>query len=590
MSVRAWRAVLLAFCAVCIAIDARSLFTNDIEASTALGFTVDRLPDPALVRISSVDPGGGAARSGLRVGDVIHLRALTPPERYRLLIGVFPGERIPVVLSRDGRVVSLVYRGGSPAWRWDIWLYCAASFWLLGFATLLAWRRADSAQARILCVVLALYVGASGLQPGSWLTPSPLADMVAGIFGNALAWVVGALFATYASLVARPLSATRRALTLATYAATAAVSLDEAVRLIQCWTGSVPWVGQSYGPDWSYPWGAIVYVLALLCAVAAIHDARGEERSRVAWTTGTLAILYVLQAVGDIIPAVVPGSRGSVLLVSYEIFNLSAFVAPIGMTYALLNRRILDIGFALNRAAIFSGVSLVLVGAFILVEWLLSDWLRQASHSANLAVAAALALLLGLSMRFVQTRVEHVVDNVFFRKRRQDEEAIRAMAAEAPYITERQVLLARTEAVLSEHADASFAGILVDDGSGTYGGIGENDPALVALRARHERVDLHAIRTAIEGEFAYPMVARGRLIGALVLGPKRSGEAYAPDESQAIQHLAHSVAGALEVLGMKEPARVDDLFEAIRALPDAIAAIIERSNRALEYPAPPGEV
>ncbi len=41
------------------------------------------------------------------------------------------------------------------------------------------------------------------------------------------------------------------------------------------------------------------------------------------------------------------------------------------------------------------------------------------------------------------------------------------------------------------------------------------------------------------------MIARGRLVGALVLGPKRSGESYAPDESHAMMHLAHSVGGAL---------------------------------------------
>lgn len=68
------------------------------------------------------------------------------------------------------------------------------------------------------------------------------------------------------------------------------------------------------------------------------------------------------------------------------------------------------------------------------------------------------------------------------------------------------------------------------------------------------------------------MVARGRLVGALVLGPKRSAETYAPDESKAIAQLAHSIAGALDVLSTKETKERDDLLVAILDLPQKIVA------------------
>jgi hypothetical protein len=41
------------------------------------------------------------------------------------------------------------------------------------------------------------------------------------------------------------------------------------------------------------------------------------------------------------------------------------------------------------------------------------------------------------------------------------------------------------------------------------------------------------------------MAVGGRLIGVLVLGPKRSGESYAPDESAAIGELAQAVGTAV---------------------------------------------
>jgi len=52
----------------------------------------------------------------------------------------------------------------------------------------------------------------------------------------------------------------------------------------------------------------------------------------------------------------------------------------------------------------------------------------------------------------------------------------------------------------------------LDNGARYYGTVSENDPALVALRASQEPVDLHLVDTALAGEFAYPMSCRGRLV------------------------------------------------------------------------------
>jgi hypothetical protein len=123
------------------------------------------------------------------------------------------------------------------------------------------------------------------------------------------------------------------------------------------------------------------------------------------------------------------------------------------------------------------------------------------------------------------------------------------------------------------------------DGAGRYGDTDENDAALVTLRASHEVVDLHLVDTALVGEFAYPMLARGHLVGALVLGPKTSGEPYAPDESAAITQVAHGVGVGLDLLNVTESARNEEILGTLRslealsraatdamlALPDAIA-------------------
>jgi hypothetical protein len=61
------------------------------------------------------------------------------------------------------------------------------------------------------------------------------------------------------------------------------------------------------------------------------------------------------------------------------------------------------------------------------------------------------------------------------------------------------------------------------------------------------------------------------LTGALVLGPKKSGESYAPDESQAIAHLALTVAAALDSLSITRDLAREDIVEEIRRMNETLA-------------------
>jgi hypothetical protein len=565
-------------------INAIGFFGDGIEASSALGFQVSRTADSAVVLVDAVDKGGAAETSGLRADDLIRVRDLSPGERYRLLTGVYPHQKIAFTVRRGGATVPIDYvAGGPPVWRWDILLACFAAFWMLAFAAVIGWRRADLPEARVLCVLLALSQLGTALAPGSWIGPSPLADAITAGVSVAASWIWVALLATYASLIARPMPYWRIGLTGLAYASAAALAILEIVRLVALWNGSLPWVAQSAGPDWNMTYGAIPFILAIACAWASLAASRGAERSRVTWIVAPLTILYVAQGLEYVIPALWPSAQhGSALIAAYALTNLGTFIAPLGMTYALFNRRLLDIGFALNRVAIFSGVSIIVVGAFTLFEWALGSWLHEQSHTTSLVVGAVVALLLGFSIRFVHDRVEQVLDRVFFRKRHEDEEAIRRFSREAAYVTDPDTVIERTVDVLERHADASFVTLALTNRNGKYGDVGENDPAIVSLRTWHRKLDLHGVDTKLEGEFAYPMVSRGRLIGALLLGPKRSQESYAPDESDAIEDLAHHVGGVLDVLGhsaSRDEPMLAELKAMHRAIADGFASLQSKFER-----------
>ncbi|HLJ84782.1 MAG TPA: hypothetical protein VKT51_11460 [Candidatus Eremiobacteraceae bacterium] len=601
---RLWRSALLALCVVGIVAISECAWATYYLDGDLFGGSVYDPPTIAafLDRFDAITPGSVTQRSGIQPGDEVDLLRMTPAARYYERDELLAGKPIQLALRRGGveRVVTLtpVPYTTTAFWLqtqwWLAWAFWIGSAFSLFIAALLVWRRPESLEVRLLALTLILIQLGENLFPiNGFLTPWIALDVALNVVAQFLFCAGVALFAGYALLFGRPVSLARKIFTgvafavaglsalIWTGAAQGGPSPAGALGIAGLWSGTLDihaWLATRPLPLFL----AIVGppALALLCAVLAVRSASGEERSRVAWATGSLAVLYVFGI------ATVQSYFTSNSVVFYTILNLSWVVAPCGLAYALLSRRLLDVGFVLNRAAVFTAVSILVVGLFTLAEWALAGWLNTAGRVANVAVSAAIALALGLSLHQIHGRVDRFVDRVFFRKRHEDEDALKRFAREVAFITDRDVVIQRATEMLVRHADASVVSFVLDDGAGHYGAIGENDAALVTMRASHEVVDLRLVESALVGEFAYPMLARGRLIGALILGAKTSGEPYAPDESGAIAQLAHGVGIALDLLGVRQSGDDAAIIGALRSLetlsraanealadlPDAVAA------------------
>jgi GAF domain-containing protein len=179
---------------------------------------------------------------------------------------------------------------------------------------------------------------------------------------------------------------------------------------------------------------------------------------------------------------------------------------------------------------------------------------------------------------------------VFFRKRHDDEAALRRFAHESSYITDRAILLERTEREVKEHTSAEDVAILVRDGSASYAStsngervtISENDPGILALRAWHKPVDLHAVsESELRGEYAFPMISRGELVGVLICGAKHDNEVYAPDESDALLTLAHGVGTTLATLSGRGDTAMESAKETQALIVEKFDALMSQVRRAL---------
>lgn len=542
---------------------------------------------PFSLAVTSVEPGGPAASAGLRRGDLIDFRANTLTERYSLFQAPLNGRPLTLLVHRGSlqEKLTVVPRAIKPTW--NLWLSVFAALWLLMFAALIAWRRSHVPQMRLLSLWLAAFALTGALidfaAPWAWL------DVLLNISLSVAAPVSVALLAAFASGFAQPISRPRRIaqwLCYAFLAILAAISFAGTAALITMRFDPVLFVGGIAG---LFAAAAAVF-MAVVCGLLAIAASRGAERQRAVWTLLPLAAFFCIFVAQLIASSSSPSYADSI--VAGLVSTLVLLAAPVALTYAALSRRLIDIGFFLNRATIFTIVSAIVIGAFILAEWAAGTWLANTTHTTSVVVSMLIALGLGVSLRPIHRYVERFVDRVFFRKRHEDELALRGFAHEASYISDRSTLLDRAVKTVKEHTGADDAAILVRDGVATYasvtdgGEVSENDAGIVALRAWSKPIDLHAFPDSeLRGEFAFPMISRGDLVGALVCGPKRDGEAYAPDESEALLAVAHGVGTALDTLSSRSNGTMETILETqalmlqeLQRLPRAIASALREKG------------
>jgi hypothetical protein len=267
--------------------------------------------------------------------------------------------------------------------------------WIALCCALIAWRRSESAEARLLILyLLGVFVVSQGF--GDVVTPWPVVDHI-GLLVKGLIFVPSFVFlALYAACFATPVSGARRALLALAIAFTAIATARGLVVRFELWNGAMspftPTLLVRADPlARLFEGGGLLAVM--LSLLAALGASRGAERTRLLWAVAAvlppLIWIFIVLATGELIPTAV-----------FAIISaLWWFATPAIISYSLLNRRLFDIGFVFNRAAVFAGVSVVLLGAFVLVEWLLTDWLSTAGHATNVLVSGGVALGLGLSIR-----------------------------------------------------------------------------------------------------------------------------------------------------------------------------------------------
>ena len=296
------------------------------------------------------------------------------------------------------------------------------------------------------------------------------------------------------------------------------------------------------------------YLVPIALLAASHRHADVRQRLRLRWLLWG-SVVFVAGLVFYDVP--LPLSFSVRVLLDQGLATLGA----LALLYAVLRHRVIDVSMVLNRGLVYAATTSLVLGLFALFESLIE---RSAlGHGASLALEFAVPLGLGVALSTVHRRVDALVERFLFRRQYRTETALRRFAEECAFITQPGNLFKQTIEQITLHTGTPHVALYEASAEG-YGCVAQrgepalpaqvaaDDPAFVSLRARNAELDLHATQSALDRDgYAFPLMLRGNLLGALVVG-QRPGEHYASDERVLLFHVAHEVGAALFALRAQE--------------------------------------
>lgn len=539
---------------------------------------------------------GSSLTNVLQTGDRLNLQALTPAQRFALVAGAHAQKAIPIEVRRNGRTFQTRVVASSPDFspRATLTRYvgiplCFFLSLALASALFLIRPRPITLAFYLYTMLMLVKVNETPLDLAAW--PINFASYLAVQFVYPAAQLMILIFAQ--RLYGRPSRV---------WPWIFGSALVLSLVVLALWMDPIIWmVYQRFAfPGPSLLFESLSDALLLIVVLAGLayiaSGATGISRGRVNWVIAGIALAPILDltwAIANIISTL----AGDVSVSLLNLQDWTAALLPwfglagsIFVVYGFLSERVLDFRFAIGRAAIYGGITAILLLFFGIVEW----WAEQIFESTRPAIYVSLfaALLIGFTLNALHGRVEAFLNAVVFRDQRRAEEALRhASRALANTSSEKTLVeflvqepvrvleLTSAALFLAQREDGAF--VRTADYGWTReeaGRIDSEDPLIVELRADLAPIVLDGrprAETILPGgskapSLVVPLLMRGGVFGFVFYGPRSNGIPLTGDERSLLEAIARSAGAAYDHIDAdKSRARISELEARLHRLGSA---------------------
>lgn len=575
------------------------------QAAVELGYSTEYVRSTHCQHVTSITPGSPAQQAGMKAGDCILTIGGKPLENANSLIEIYakykPGDAVELTIQRPGVSVPIatkaVFRarglrieeGGLTAQLGSRILNSyPVLFLVVGLAVL--FLRLEDRNAWLLALLFASFITAAYL-PNLIRGPSPHFQTFAMAYRAIFSGLLGALFYFFFAVFPVPWTLDRRL----PWLKWAGLALGLCVAVPGLGVGGpaapgalVRLVGQKSANIFvaSYEYGFLALGIAALVSNALLAPSAEARRKLRVILWGTL--VGVPPAV--LARAAIDFSDWELPYLAFVPIVLLLFLLPLSFAYAVVKHQVLEIPVLLQRSARYVLVQRGFLFLHIFVSaavTLLFAWGLARVHLMN-PVGLMSAVMFGSVLALGGLRVHRVtsrrIDRAFFRNAYDARMILEDLVEKTRTATDRQGLAALLEHHLRQALQPSFLAIYLETSdhqlSRTRGEVppeletlSTGDPLLLDLASRGRPREVpeesrgnspaRSLIRALQPECLVPMLGRdSRLVGMLVLGPRRSEEPYSREDKNLLATVANQAGVAIEAIRLGE--KIAERIEAER--------------------------
>jgi signal transduction histidine kinase len=302
---------------------------------------------------------------------------------------------------------------------------------------------------------------------------------------------------------------------------------------------------------------AVVCLAALAILFRAFRAAPArEKRDQIRWVLygmavglGPFILLYTL-----------PRVFGSGSPLSEETASAFFVILPLAMAIAIVKYKLLDINVIINRSLVYSILTMVTVGVYILSIEGLKALFSSTSGTGPKWIPVGAAFIAAMAFAPARSRIQVLIDKAFFRRAYDYRRAVLGFTTGAERVHTAPDLLALFSATLDEALPMDKVGAFVPaPGAGAPGVAlhsGLDYDAVASLLAAPAGPDCPLPPAALQRlafETALPLpLGDSDPSGWIFVGPKRSGLKLTDEDRELLRTLTAEMAAALHRIRLQE--------------------------------------
>jgi hypothetical protein len=234
-----------------------------------------------------------------------------------------------------------------------------------------------------------------------------------------------------------------------------------------------------------------------------------------------------------------------------EFRNYLLFLLPVGtllLGFAVLKKRIFNFSFVLNRALLYSFLSVSLLIAFYAAKGALEAIVKPTTTEAGTAISAGVAFLIYLAFHHVYDHVKEYMEHWLFKSWHHNEQQLRGFIRRAAFIEDESKLREGFLSALNDFGHgcdiAIFEKNVQNDKVSYLKSLGNSeaipdvisgdDPWILTLRDEESMVIPSSNASGLIPNRLFPQFHRGELLGFVWIGSKTDGENWRPDEESVL--------------------------------------------------------